>query len=116
MDGGGVVEVKINKEIKNYKEAVFWGLTLRQTVFSALACVVAVITYFAFSGYLSVSVLSWVCVVSAIPFAAFGFIQYNEMPLETFLYVWFRYTICIPHTMHARVSDAILEDLKDRRI
>lgn len=116
MDGGGVVEVKINKEIKNYKEAVFWGLTLRQTVFSFLACAAAVITYFLFSPYLSISVLSWVCVVSAIPFAAFGFIQYNEMPLETFLYAWFRYTICVPHTMHARVSDTILEDLKDRRI
>ena len=110
------MEVKINREIRNYKEAVFWGLSLRQTVFSLLACVAAVITYFMFAGRLSISVLSWVCVVSAIPFAAFGFIQYNEMPLETFLYAWFRYAICIPHTMHARVNDTILEDLKDRRI
>lgn len=110
------MEVKINREIRNYKESVFWGLSLRQTIFSLLACAAAVITYFLFSGHLSVSVLSWVCVVSALPFAAFGFIQYNEMPLETFLYAWFRHAICIPHTMHARVNDTILEDLKDRRI
>ena len=98
------MEVKINKEIKNYKEAVFWGLTLRQTVFSVLACAAAVITYFLFSPYLSISVLSWVCVVSAIPFAAFGFIQYNEMPLETFLYVWFRYTICNATTKQEKIA------------
>ena len=110
------MDVKINREIRNYKEAVFWGLSLRQTIFSLLACAAAVITYFMFAGHLSISVLSWVCVVSAIPFAAFGFIQYNEMPLETFLYAWFRYAICIPHIMHARVNDTILEDLKDRRI
>ena len=40
------MEVKINREIRNYTEAMFFGLSLRQFIFSACACVVAVGIYF----------------------------------------------------------------------
>ena len=36
------MEVKINREIRNYTESMFFGLTMRQFVFSLLAVVVAV--------------------------------------------------------------------------
>ena len=36
------LEVKINKEIRNYTESMFFGLSLRQFIFSVLACGVAV--------------------------------------------------------------------------
>ena len=35
------MEVKINREIRNYTESMFFGLSLRQFIFSACACVVA---------------------------------------------------------------------------
>ena len=40
------MEVKINREIRDYTETIFFGLTLRQFIFSILACAVAVILYF----------------------------------------------------------------------
>lgn len=40
------MEVKINREIRNYTEAMFFGLSLRQFIFSVLACGVAVGIYF----------------------------------------------------------------------
>ena len=40
------MEVKINKEIRNYTEAMFFGLSMRQFVFSILAVGVAVGLYF----------------------------------------------------------------------
>ena len=40
------MEVKINKEIRNYTESMFFGLSLRQFIFSVLACGVAVGLYF----------------------------------------------------------------------
>ena len=40
------MEVKINREIRNYTESVFFGLSLRQFVFSIFACGVAVLLYF----------------------------------------------------------------------
>ena len=36
------MEVKINREIRNYTEAMFFGLSLRQFIFSVCACAVAV--------------------------------------------------------------------------
>lgn len=36
------MEVKINKEISNYTESMFFGLSLRQFIFSVPACGVAV--------------------------------------------------------------------------
>ena len=40
------MEVKINKEIRNYTESMFFGLSMRQFIFSVLACGVAVGLYF----------------------------------------------------------------------
>ena len=40
------MEVKINKEIRDYTEAIFFGLSLRQFIFSGLACGIAVGLYF----------------------------------------------------------------------
>ena len=40
------MEVKINKEIRDYTEAIFFGLSLRQFIFSVLACGIAVGLYF----------------------------------------------------------------------
>ena len=40
------MEVKINKEIRDYTEAIFFGLSLRQFIFSGLACGSAVGLYF----------------------------------------------------------------------
>ena len=40
------MEVKINKEIRNYTESMFFGLSLRQFVFSLLAIGVAIGLYF----------------------------------------------------------------------
>ena len=45
------MEVKINREIRNYTEAMFFGLSLRQFIFSACACVVAVGLYFLLKPY-----------------------------------------------------------------
>ena len=39
------MEVKINKEIRDYTEAIFFGLSLRQFIFSVLACGIAVGLY-----------------------------------------------------------------------
>ena len=41
------MEVKINREIRNYTESMFFGLSFRQFVFSLLAVGVAIVLYFA---------------------------------------------------------------------
>ena len=64
------MEVKINREIRDYTESMFFGLSLRQFVFSLLAIFVAVGLYFALKQRLGTETVSWVCVLGAAPFAA----------------------------------------------
>lgn len=83
------MEIKINKEIRNYTESIVLGLTLRQCFFSIMACIVAVIVYFIFIDVLGLEVTSWLCIVVAIPFAALGFVSYQGMNFERILInVW----------------------------
>ena len=45
------MEFKINKEIRSYKETVYFGLTARQLICSLLAVGTAVGLYFALGAY-----------------------------------------------------------------
>ena len=40
------MEVRINKEVRNYQESLFFGLSLRQFLFALLAVAVAVVVCF----------------------------------------------------------------------
>ena len=78
------MEVKINKEIRNYTKSMFFGLPLRQFIFSVLACGVAVGLYFLLRPRFGTETLSWVCILGAFPFAAMGFIKYNGKIMNIF--------------------------------
>ena len=84
------MEVKINKEIRDYTESVYFGLSLRQFIFSILACCVAVLLYFVFKPYFGIETLSWLCILGAAPFAAIGFVKYNGMNAEEFIKAFIR--------------------------
>lgn len=53
------MEVKVNREIRSYTESMFFGLSLRQFIFSVLACIVAILIYFLLKPMLGMEVVSW---------------------------------------------------------
>ena len=79
------MEVKINKEIRDYTEKVYFGLSLRQFVFAIISCIVAVALYFSLNGVLNRELLSWICILGACPFIALGFVKYNGLNFEDFI-------------------------------
>lgn len=95
------MEVRINKEVRNYQESLFFGLSLRQFLFALLAVAVAIGTYFGLRSVLGSEEIGWVCVLAAFPFALGGFFQYNGMNLERFLLAYVRSGIS--HTAAARI-------------
>ena len=90
------MEIKINKEIRNYTETIFFGLTLRQFLFSLLACGVAVILYFLLKGKFDIETISWICILGALPFALIGFVKYNGMPAEKVIMAFIKSEILTP--------------------
>lgn len=84
------MEIKINREIRNYSEAVYFGLSLRQFIFSVLACGVAVGLYFLLRPLFGIETLSWICILGALPFAAIGFFKYQGMTAEKALFAYLK--------------------------
>ncbi len=107
------MEVKINREIRNYTESMFFGLSLRQFIFSVLALGVAVLLYFVLKPYLGTETVSWVCILGAAPFAAMGFITYHGMTAEQFLWAWLRSEFIEPRFLRSEpVNNIYYEAMK----
>ena len=99
------MEVKVNKEIRNYTESIYFGLSLRQFIFSVLSCMMAVLLYFILRPYFGLETLSWVCIVGAAPFAVLGFITYNQMSAEQIIWAWIKCEILMPRTIKMETHD-----------
>ena len=76
------MEIRINKEIRNYTESMFFGMNARQFIFSLFAVGIAVAIYFGLQSHLGTETVSWLCILGTAPFAALGFLRYNGMPAE----------------------------------
>ena len=110
------MEVKINKEIRDYTEAIYFGLNLRQFIFSVLACIMAVIFYFLLKDKLGIETLSWVCILIWSPFAAIGFVKYNGMTFEKFVVAYLKSKILTPTYLTFKPKNYYLEllELKEK--
>ena len=93
------MEVKINKDIRDFSESIFFGLSMRQFIFSSLAVVVAILLYFILRNFLGIETLSWLCIVGSAPFALFGFVKYNGMYAEEFIIAWIKSEILTPSVL-----------------
>ena len=109
------MEVKINKEIREYTENMYFGMTLRQFIFALLACICSVGIYFIFSPILGTETVSWLCILGALPFVALGFLKYNHMTAEKFLVAWVKSEILIPKKLLFKANNIYYELLKKTR-
>lgn len=106
------MEVKINKDIREFSESIFFGLSLRQFIFSLLACVVVVILYFTLKPHLGLETVSWVCILGAIPFAVLGFVKYNGMTAEQFIVAFIKSEFIIPKRLTFKSKNIYAEIFK----
>ena len=107
------MEVKINKEIRDYQESVFFGLSLRQFVFSLTAVGVAVTLYFSLIDALGSETVSWVCILGAFPFALLGFLKYQGMTAERFLMAYIESEMMMPRQLISKPYNLYADLLKE---
>ena len=106
------MEVKINRELRNYTESMFFALPLRQLIFSAPALAVAERLYSLMRPYAGTETVSWVCVLGAAPFAALGFFTYHGMAAEQFSWAWLRSEVLEPRELRFEASTLYYDLLK----
>ena len=107
------MEVKINREIREYTESMYFGLSMRQFFFSLAAVGIAVFLYFILKPYVGMETVSWMCILGAAPFAAMGFVSYHGMTAEQFLWVWFRSEFLEPKRLYCESENTYYEAMKD---
>lgn len=103
------MEVKINKDIREFSENIFFGLSMRQFIFSILACIVAVVLYFSLKPFFGLETLSWVCILGAAPFAALGFVKYNGMTADKALYAILKSEFLYPKRLTFKANNIYSE-------
>ena len=91
---------------------MFFGLPLRQLIFSALAVVVTVGLHFLLKLYVGTETVSWMCVLGAAPFAALGFFTYHGMTAEQFIWAWLRSELLEPRELRFESSTLYYDILK----
>ena len=106
------MEVKINKDIREFSESIFFGLTMRQFIFSLLACVIAVILYFTLKPFFGIETLSWICILGAAPFAVLGFVKYNGMTAEKFIIAFIKSEFITPKRLTFKSKNIYAEVFK----
>ena len=91
---------------------MFFGLSMRQFLFSVLACGVAVGLFFLLRGRFGTETVSWMCVLGASPFAVMGFVKYNGMTAEQFVWAWKKSEFLMPKRVLFLPDNLYYEALK----
>ena len=107
------MEVKMNKEIRDYQESMFFGLNFRQCVFSVLAILTAVGIYFGTRSLPVEEIRGWLCMLGAAPFAACGFIKYHGMTAEQFLWAFVKSEFLYPKRLRFQPENLYYNCMKD---
>ena len=85
-----MIEIKIPKEITEYKEKFLFGLTIRQCVSAVVALAICVPLYIFGKDYLGDDLVGWLVILIAVPIFGFGFFKYDGMPFEMFIAMLYR--------------------------
>ena len=109
------METYIIKEIREYEESIFMGLSKRQFLFSLLAIAAAVGVYFGLRKFVGVEMIGWLCMVAATPFALIGFVKYHGMTFEKFLTAYIRSEILMPKKLSSKQYNMYAEALKTKK-
>lgn len=107
------MEVKVPKEIRDYQESIFFGLSTRQFICSLLAVGVAVGLYFGLRPLVGSEEVGWICILGAAPFAACGFFKYHGMTAEQAAWAWFKSEFLYPKKLVFKSENLYYEALKD---
>ena len=107
------IEIKINKEVRDYQESIFFGLSLQQFICSAMAIAVAVLLYFLLGSIMGSGEVGWVCILAAFPFAICGFFRYNGMYFEQFAWAFIRSELLYPRQLVYKSENLYAKALAD---
>ncbi len=73
------IEIKIPKEIKEYKETFLFGLTVKKFISLALTLLICVPLYIFGKNFMPEEMVSWAVIIIGAPILGIGFITYHNL-------------------------------------
>lgn len=80
-----MIEVKIPKEIQEYKSKLVFGLTTRQVIALAGMLIIGVPLGVLGYGKISSDMLMWLVILIVVPFVGWGWFTFSDMRFEVFM-------------------------------
>jgi len=87
------IEVRIPKEIKEYKEKIIFGLNLRQLICVFVGSLICLSTFFFIKPIVGVDLASDIIIIEAVPIFAFGFIKVRSFNFETYAKIFIKHKL-----------------------
>ena len=98
------MEIKIPKEVHQHRETIFFGLSTRQFLCSALA-----------EGVVGQEAASWLCILAAAPIAVTGFFRYNGLTFERFVWAFLKSQVLCAGPRVYRAENIYLQAMPEQR-
>ena len=102
-------------QIKSNKEVVYFGMTVRQLLFTGLAGGAALGVYFLCHRRMPMEMVSWLCVAAAVPFGAFGFVHGHGLPFEQIVLVFIRSRLVLGRPVFFRPENPLRAAITENR-
>ena len=99
----------MNKEVTEYRENVFMGLSVRKVVWLVLAGIVAICVYFWAKPRFGENVTSILCMVSAVPCILMGFFRRNGLYFDRYILTVFRFYFVVPRFLYFKSENPLYE-------
>ena len=100
-----MIEIKMNTEIRDYKETIFAGLNLRQIISLVVAFAVNVPLYIYTKPHIGDDLASWLVMVTGVPVFLIGFIKFDGMPFEKYFIIMLRFNFLVPRKRKYKIEN-----------
>ncbi len=100
-----MIEIKIPKEIRDYKEVIFAGLNLRQIISLSVTFAINIPLYLYTKQFLGDELASWLVMSTGVPIFLIGFIKFDGMPFEKYFQIMLRFNFLVPRKRRYKIEN-----------
>jgi len=87
------LEVKIPKEITDYREKIIFGMSGRQLLCAAISVIICTITYIAVNKFIGDDLAGYLVLAEAMPIMGVGFVRINGFVFEKYMMIIIRHKL-----------------------
>lgn len=92
----GSIEIPVNREIRSYKETIFYGFTMKQVIFGILGLAAGAVVFLWLPKDLNLSIRTLLGLAAGFPMIALGFLTFNNMTAAELIRVLYNFYLKNP--------------------